>query len=168
MNQPKLLDVPPYQEKLGAGYCGPAVLKMILGYYGIEKSEDELAQLAGTTLYLGTSNEAIKQVLEQHGLTVEIKNNSTFEDIEQWLKKGVPVIVDWFSSALELTDTADGHYSVVVGLNATHIYIQDPETGGLRTFRRGDFMRVWFDFKGESITSWVDMIVRQLIAAYLP
>ena len=39
-----MLNVKPYREK--PEYCGPASLKMVLGYYGIEKTEDELANLA--------------------------------------------------------------------------------------------------------------------------
>lgn len=35
----KLLKIQPFQETLDRGYCGPAVLKMILIYYGIKKSQ---------------------------------------------------------------------------------------------------------------------------------
>ena len=40
-----LLDVKPFQETLNADMCGPASLKIVLEYYGVNKSEDELAQL---------------------------------------------------------------------------------------------------------------------------
>ena len=43
----KLLKVKSFQEKLGVSYCGPASLKMVLEYYGIEKTEKELARLSG-------------------------------------------------------------------------------------------------------------------------
>lgn len=59
-----LLPVKPCQETLHAGYCGPAVLKMVLDYYGIQKSEEELAKLAGTTQELGTDDKGMKQALE--------------------------------------------------------------------------------------------------------
>jgi ABC-type bacteriocin/lantibiotic exporter with double-glycine peptidase domain len=94
MNHPKLLDVKPLQEKLHAGYCGPAVLKMILSYYSIEKTEDELAELAGTTKGLGTDDNSLKRVLESFNLKVVIKNDSNFKDIQHWLNKDVPVIVE--------------------------------------------------------------------------
>ena len=60
---------------------------------------------------------------------------------------------------------ADGHYSVVVGLDDNFIYLQDPETGGLREISRDDFVKVWFDFSGEYIKA-DELIVRQLIAIY--
>lgn len=34
----------------------------------------------------------------------------------------------------------------------------------MRQIARDDFMKVWFDFTGEYINSWDEMIVRQLIA----
>lgn len=167
--QVKLLTVKPFQEKLNAGYCGPAVLKMMLAYYGIEKPEEKLAQLAGTNKETGTDDKALQRVLESFGLKVEIKNEASFEDIQGWLNKEVPVIVDWFTRGrADYPDSAvaDGHYSIVVGLDAEFIYLQDPEIGALRKLARSDFMKVWFDFRGEQITSWDDIILRQLIAVY--
>ena len=164
-----LLSVKPFQETLHAGYCGPAVLKMVLSYYGIEKTEQELAELAKTTQELGTDDMEIKRVLEDFGLKVVIQNESSFEDIKQWLDKKVPVIVDWFTRGrAEYGDSEvpDGHYSIVVGLDESHIYLQDPEIGDLRKIERNDFMKVWFDFKGEYIASWDDLVLRQLIAVY--
>ncbi len=100
---------------------------------------------------------------------MKVKNNASLSDIKEWLNKGVPVIVDWFTrgrSDYGDSEVADGHYSVVVGLDKNNIYLQDPEIGGLRKIKRDDFMRVWFDFKGDRITTWKDMIIRQYIAIY--
>lgn len=55
-------------------------------------------------------------------------------------------------------------YSVVVGLDDTYIHLQDPELGHLRKFTRPDFLRVWFDFPGDSLESPNDLVLRQLIA----
>ena len=148
--------------------CGPASLKMVFDYYGIDKSEEEIAKLAGTTDDLGTDDQGIKKAAEELGLKVEIKNNSTFEDIQGWLDKKVPVIVNWFTRGradYEDSEVADGHYSVVVGLDEEFIYIQDPEIGKLRKIEREDFMKVWFDFTGEYINP-DELIIRQLIAIY--
>lgn len=164
-----LLPVKPFQETLHASMCGPASLKMVLAYYGIEKSEQELAQLASTDPDLGTSAEGIKKAAERLGFTVEIKNNSTFEDIQAWLDKKVPVIVNWFTRGridYPESEVPDGHLSVVVGLDDEYIYLQDPEMGKLRQIARDDFMKVWFDFTGKYINSWNEMIIRQLIAIY--
>jgi len=116
-----------------------------------------------------TSDKDIKNIAESFGMKVEIKSQSTLEDILYWLDKKVPVIVDWFTrgrSDCSDSEVADGHYSIVVGLDSTFVYIQDPEIGSLRTLKIEDFMKVWFDFTGETINSWDEMIIRQLIAIY--
>lgn len=163
-----LLPVKPFQETLHQSMCGPASLKMVFDYYGIEKSEKEIAELAGTTEDLGTKDQGIKKVAESLGFQVEIKNESSFEDIQQWLDKKVPVIVNWFTRGridYPEEDVPDGHYSVVVCLDNDFIYLQDPEIGKLRKIQRNDFMKVWFDFKGEYIKQ-NELIMRQIIAVY--
>jgi len=163
-----LLDIKPFQETLNADMCGPASLKIVLDYYGINKTEKELAKIAGWKKGLGINDKGIKKAVERLDLKVVIKNNSSFKDIEKWLKKDVPVIVDWFTRGR--TDygdssTADGHYSVVMGLDDKFIYLQDPELGAMRKINRGDFMRVWFDFEGEYLKP-NELIIRQIIAIY--
>lgn len=151
------------------GYCGPAVLKMVLRYYGIEKSEKELAKLVGATKGGGTDDKAITRVLKKFGLTPKIKNNAHFSDIKKCLDKGIPVIVDWFTRGRkDYPDSAiaDGHYSIVVGLDVKFIYLQDPEIGKIRKLARDDFLRVWFDYRGEFLRSPKQMIIRQYIAVY--
>jgi ABC-type bacteriocin/lantibiotic exporter with double-glycine peptidase domain len=167
--QIELLPVKPFQETLRGGYCGPASLKMVLAYYGTEKDEEEIAVKCGRDPNFGTDDKCLKEAAEGYGFKAEIQNEASFEDVQNWLDKKVPVIVDWFTrgrSDYDDSEVADGHYSVVVGLDAENIYLQDPEIGKLRTVDRDDFMRVWFDFKGDHITLWDDMIIRQLIAIY--
>lgn len=164
-----MLDVKPFQETLHKDMCGPASLKILLSYFQIDKSEEELAKLCGVTKRLGTDDKSIRKAAEKLGFKVEIKNNSDFKDIQNWLDKGIPVIVNWFTkgrSDYSDSEVADGHYSVVTGLDKDNIYLQDPEIGKMRTINRDDFMAVWFDFTGERIESWKEVIVRQLIAIY--
>ncbi|OHA01594.1 MAG: hypothetical protein A3C12_00620 [Candidatus Sungbacteria bacterium RIFCSPHIGHO2_02_FULL_49_20] len=169
MNAENLLPVKSFQETLRGGYCGPANLKMVLGYWGINKSEEEVAIACNRDPELGTDEASLKKAAESYGLKVEIENNASFDSIQRWLDRRVPVIVNWFTrgrSDYGDEEVPDGHYSTVVGLDDTYIYLQDPEIGGLRKLERDDFMRVWFDFKPAHITSWDDMIIRQLIAMY--
>ena len=163
----ELLKLESFQETLHAGMCGPASLKIVLDYYGVDKSEQELATLTNTT-EIGTNAENIKHAAESLGFNVVIKNESSFSDIEEWLEKKVPVIVNWFTRGrLDYSDSevADGHYSVVAGLDTEHIYLQDPEIGKMRVLKREDFLRVWFDFSGEYVQP-DELIIRQLIAVY--
>jgi len=162
----KMLKIKPFQETLYASMCGPVSLKMVLGYRGVEKSEKELAKLCKVDKNLGVNDRDIKRVAEQLGFKVVIKNNSSFKDIEKWLDKKVPVIVDWFTKGRQEyfeSETADGHYSVVAGLDEKYIYLQDPEIGKIRKLKRDDFMRVWFDFEGGYIKKPNEIILRQII-----
>lgn len=164
----KFLKLKSFQETLGMSYCGPASFKIVLEYYGIEKSEKELAKMAGWNKELGVRDKGIKKTAEALGFKVKIKNNSNYQDIQKWLNKDVPVIVDWFTRGRgDYSDsaTADGHYSVVAGLDDKFIYLQDPEIGKIRKIKRSDFMRVWFDFKGQNIKK-NELIIRQIIAIY--
>ena len=159
------LDVKPFQETLHADMCGPASLKIVLDYYGLDKTEKELADLLVIVPGIGVDDMSIKRGAESLGFKVEIENESSFESIAKWLQKGVPVIVDWFTrgrSDYNDSEVADGHYSVVLGLDDEYIYLQDPETGGERKIEREDFMKVWFDFKGKYIKP-SELIVRQII-----
>ncbi len=158
--------VKPFQETLCQSMCGPASLKMVFDYYGIEKSEAEIAKMCHVDESLGTDAKTLKRVAEELGFKVAIKNHSTFENIQMWLDKKVPVIVNWFTRGRaddEDSKVADGHYSVVVGLDDEFIYIQDPEIGKLRKIEREDFMKVWFDFTGKYIDP-NELVIRQLIA----
>lgn len=164
-----LLPVKPFQETLHGGYCGPAVIKMVLNFYGIAKTEAEVAILSNRDEDLGISDRDIKRILEDFGLSVEIKNFASFEDIKTALDKGAPVIVDWITRGrydYDEEEVADGHYSVVVGLDEENIYLQDPEVGRVRKILKEDFIRVWFDFTSDHIESWEDMVIRQMIAVY--
>ena len=162
------LDIKPFQETLHADMCGPASLKIVMDYYAVNKSENELAQLTNLIPGIGVGDSDIIEAAQTLGFNTEIKNSSTFEDIEFWLNKGVPVIVDWFTrgrSDYNDSEVADGHYSVVTGLDDDYIYLQDPEIGKERKIGREDFMKVWFDFTGENIKS-EELVIRQLIAIY--
>jgi predicted double-glycine peptidase len=168
----QLLSVEPFQETLHANVCAPATLKMLLTYWklpGAEKSDLELAKEMGTDPSLGTSNEAFVETAMRFNLISEVKTDATFDDIAAWLEKKTPVVVDWFSPGRKDTtegEMPDGHYSIVVGLDSEQVYLQDPETGGLRTIPRAQFWRVWFDFTGDFITKPDDMVIRWMAAVF--
>jgi len=91
---------------------------------------------------LGVSDQGIKKAAESFGLNVEIQNESSFEDIKDWLDKKVLVIVSWFTRGRQgktESDVPDGHFSVVVGSDEEFIYLQDLEIGNIRKIKRDDF-----------------------------
>lgn len=163
----KLLPIKSFQETLFQGFCGPAVLKMVLEYYGIHETERRLAALAGTTRNLGTDLTGLKKALKKFGLRMVVRDNAGFDDLQKYLDRKIPVIVDWFTRGRKDysdSEIADGHYSIVVGLDKKFIYLQDPEIGKLRKIDKYDFLRVWFDYTGEYPRSKREFYIRRLIA----
>lgn len=153
-----MINIKPYRQK--PELCGPASLKMVLEYYGIENSEEKLADLANYIPSEGVNANGLLNAAKALGLEAFYKDSSEIKDIEFYvLKKKIPVIVDWFS-------TNDGHYSVVVDIDEENIYMQDPELGNLRTLDIETFKRVWFDFTGNYLKSKDDMIIRRMIVVY--
>lgn len=127
--------------------CGPASLKMVLDYHGIDVTEEELAVAMNHTYASGCTNEDIARAARAYGMLSMSTEYATFKDLEWSLNKGYPVIIDWFCG-----DIPDGHASVVVGLDDMYIYIQDPLYEEVRTLTREDFYRVWFDFRETPIS----------------
>lgn len=161
-----MLEIIPFKQSDGSR-CGPAVIKMILYYYGIDALEDEICKRCNHTYELGCDDLGMKQAFESYDLAVKIYNNSTLADLEYWIKHRVPVVVDWFSTASS-EETPNGHSSVVVNIDENNVYLMDPEIGKVRSISRDDFLRVWFDWKITSpyLTSLDDMILRQMIIVY--
>jgi len=162
-----MLDIHPYKQS-DDSLCGPSVIKMVLQYYGIIAAELDIAERCGHTYQFGCDDLGMKRALESYGMDVTIKNNCTFDDIQYWLSRQVPVIVDWFSSGYNVgvNDPPNGHSSIVIEMDNTYIYLLDPEFGGIRKMLRDDFMRCWFDWKNSPIIiNWEDMILRQIIVA---
>lgn len=133
-----MLHAPPHEQKTGFT-CGPGVLKIVLGYYGVKKSEREFRRLAGTTEE-GTSAEGLVKAAKECGFEGEIRDNATIRDLRRYIRKKIPVIVEWFCGT-------DGHYSVVVDINDRQVKLQDPLIGDIRTMTRAAFKRVWFGFE---------------------
>ena len=153
----KLLKLKSFRQS--PGLCGPASLKMVLEYYGIEKSEKELTRMCRATANSGVEAKPIVEVAKKLGLKAIIKDNSNLNDLKKLLAKKIPVIVDWFS-------TDDGHYSVVVGLDKKYIYLEDPELGRLNKIKREIFYRTWFDFTGNFIKKSSDVILRRILVIH--
>lgn len=152
-----MLNVKPHKQQ--PGLCGPASLKMVLEFFGVQISESRLAGLSGCTPARGVSAQKLVKAARRFGMKGIVKDSSTLADIRHFiLRKRIPVIVDWFS-------TNDGHYSVVVDITQTHIVLQDPEIGRKRTMDLRTFNRVWFDFPGDAIQK-KQLNIRRMIAIF--
>ncbi len=140
------------------GFCGPACLKMILDYYGCEKSEDDIAQVCGATRERGVSIDGIVKGCSYLGLHTKVIDNAQFGNISEYITQNIPVLVQWWS-------TDEGHWSLVAGLDEKNVYVQDPHYGTMRMFSRDWFYGVWFDFHKGSMKK-EDLILRRMVAVW--
>jgi len=149
---PNLLPVPDTRQSVDYS-CGAASLQAVLMYYGDEYMESSLMEMLGTTTN-GTNPKDIVRVAEDLGYTAELKENLTIEDLENSVKKGIPVIVDgqaWrdgddlnlpWSNVWE-----SGHYMVVIGTDKKNVYLEDPSMLGSRgIIPREEFLERWHDY----------------------
>lgn len=153
-----MLDVKPFRQR--SEFCGPACLKMVLEYYGVRKSEKELARLANYTKSKGASAENLLKAAKKLGFKGAIKDFAEIKDVREYvLRKKTPVIVPWFS-------VYEDHYSVVVDIGKDSIYLQDPELGHLRAMKVDRFKILWFDLQlgNKPLRSRDQVIIRRLIA----
>lgn len=161
-----MIDILPHKQS-DSSRCGPAVVKMILSYYGVDATEDAICKYCNHTYEKGCDDKGIVKAFKHFGLAAKIYNNSTLKDIEYWNNYHIPVIVDWFAGGVSMEDIPNGHSGIVVDIDRENIYILDPSTAKVLTISRDDFMRVWFDWRKDNhITSWKNMVIRQIIVPY--
>jgi len=140
--------------KQSKGYCGPASLKMVLSAYGINKSESYLAKITKSSRTEGCWEKDIVKAAKEFGLKGYVKQNSSIKELKQLVRKGFPVIVDWFSPE------EAGHYSVVVGFDKDKIFLADPHFGKVKKHKIEWFYERWFDVVGDKL------ILREIIVIF--
>lgn len=154
------IKVRPVGQKNGS--CGAASLKMVFDYWGITLSESKIARVAGTSEEKGTSIQGLIKASEHFGFKAIVKKNASLDDLRQYIKQEIPVIVDWF-----LED--DGHYSVVVDIDKNNIFLADPAMkkpflyGNIRKIPCKKFLGIWFDYLGDYPKTQEDMVLRMMV-----
>lgn len=153
----QFLKVPPYRQLPNT--CGPTSLRMVLEYYGIKKTNEELVKLTHCTQKDGATSEAIISVAKKFGLKAFQKDFCTLKDLKKWYKKGVPVIVDWF-------DETDGHYSPLLKIDNKNVWLMDPQIAKPHRIDLDTFKLIWFDFLGTMVKSKNDFVIRRIIVIH--
>jgi uncharacterized protein len=136
--------------------CGSAALQAVLQYYGVETREDHLMRELKTNPDAGTHPADIIRVAKQYGLTAALREGLKIEDLKAALDRGVPIIVaiqawrDELKSGVSWAGVwEDGHYVIVLGLDAANVYVEDPSLLGCRgIIPRAEFQDRWHDYEG--------------------
>lgn len=161
-----MISVSPIKQS-DSSRCGPTAVRMILAYYGVDATEDELCTRCGHTFEKGCTDQGMVKALKSYGLEAKIFNNCDLSDLEYWVRHHFPVIVDYFASGNSPEEVPDGHSGVVVDVDRENVYLIDPRIARQVSIDRKDFMQSWFDWRGTSyLQRWQDMVLRQLIVAY--
>lgn len=117
--------------------CGPTALQMAFNYFGLIKSEDDLAHILKTSSNHGTFHKKMIDTARQNGFYCYVNNNSTIHEINHYLKLGLPVIVHFTE-----TSENDTHYSIVYGVTTNSVLLNDPWNGKIHLSRK-NFMNRW-------------------------
>jgi len=149
-----LASVPDVRQSTGYT-CGVAALQAVLARWGTSEREDRLAARLRSTPEAGTHPVDIVRVAGEFGLSAELREGLTLADLETALAAGTSVIVDlqaWRDRTnvpwTEIWD--DGHYMVLLGLDAENLYFEDPSLLGVRgVIPRAEFVDRWHDYEGE-------------------
>jgi GH24 family phage-related lysozyme (muramidase) len=111
----------------GTGYreCFSSSCAMIARYHGKVKSDDEYnairAKYGDTTLA-----EAQLAALRSLGLQARYVSNCAPGLLEAELRQGRPVAVGWLHKGPAQSPSGGGHWSVIIGFDATHWILHDP------------------------------------------
>lgn len=132
------------------GLCGPAALKIILDYCNSNVSVNELAKLSETNNF-GTSPEKLCAAAATLGYRVFHRMHATLDDVESFLKAGLPVLVAYqeYEGRKPPKNPAidEGHYVVIYGSDDQEFLVSDPakQTGGYKRINKQFFFKHWYD-----------------------
>ena len=115
--------------------CGPACLRSIAKYFGVNKTEDDLIELCGADPD-GADPHDIVKVAKSLGLEAEFHNNFTAEKLKAEIDKGRPVIceIQAWGKPQNYDKLNDGHYVIAVGYDDEYIFFEDPSLKFIRGF----------------------------------
>lgn len=131
-----------FQKK--PGWCGPAVINIILKSVGIKKTQSQIAKKVFKEWY-GTSQGLLVAYLSKYFKKLNYKKNASISNIKKYLKNNYIVVVDWWDDLDDLP--ADGHYCIVLKLDHKFITLLDPSNSrnGKTKMSHFEFKNRWYD-----------------------
>lgn len=122
-------------------YCGPAVLAMVLQYWGRSMDQHQLARHWTPFPKGGLSGAQLKETAVKHGFKA-YSFAGNIKRVSKYLKKGIPVIAAVDSSG---PANSSNHFVVLAGWDPTRQewIVHDPAKGAYRRQRSRDFERRW-------------------------
>ncbi|MBU2616822.1 MAG: C39 family peptidase [Nanoarchaeota archaeon] len=130
--------------------CGAASMRMALEFFGIKKSEKQIAKLLNTNKVRGTWHKDFPLVAERFCLSYVDLRNATIRDLKTYHKKGFVIILCYF-----FPEKKFDHYSVLKKINERYVYFWDPLFGKNHKYPIKHFKKIWrSDPKYENEKHW--------------
>jgi len=134
------LKVPFYKQKT-IYYCGPACLQMVFGFFGLKKSQEEIAKQTKTNEKNGTLHKNMVNIILKNGFYCYVNNNSTLHEVKHLIDIGIPVIVNYLESSND-----EVHYAIITGYEKDYLILNDPWNGKDLKLTNNFFKARWFDY----------------------
>ena len=154
-NNPHLPQMPRVKQ-ISSYHCGPAVLKMLLGFHGVKAYQRDISTAAGIEHSIKTYGITIPQmaaVVQKLAPQFQFwyKADASLKDLQEIITvHSHPVGVEWQGVFEELADEDNGHYAVITHIDISDnvVMIADPfgrYAGTDRRFGVLEFERRWWD-----------------------
>ncbi len=128
----------PFRKQEKDHTCALASIRMVLEFYGVELTEEEISHVLSVSKETGAANHELVTTAQHHGFFTYVNENTTTREIKKFIKQGVPVIIDYLEP-----EEDEGHYAVAVDISAGKIVLQDPWFGPGFTLPLDEFVRRW-------------------------
>ncbi len=162
---PIVLEVPAISQYMPEfpeqrGWCAPAALAMLLGFWGISKEVVDVAEGVLDTAYDGTGNWAFNMAYAGSlGLRGTVAYLRDLAHAGKFIEAGIPIAVSISWSEGDLAhvpiEHSDGHIVVICGFeipigdSSTYVVVNDPAQSPPRTHYNLDgFARAWLGHGG--------------------
>ncbi len=120
--------------------CGPASIQMVVNYFKLPYSWEQIAKLSQYKKKDGLNNKDLVDTLQKLGLSVQEKASAKWADLIRFNKSDKVILVSWMMLGYM------GHFSVVEKVNKDSIELADPHTGKITKMKKIMFMRLWMDY----------------------
>ena len=170
-----ILKVPWYPQSEIDWKCFVCSLKMCLEYFKNEYSNDTVRQsipnldienlmdITHTRKNTGTPVEGLCKKLQKAGLPFNFQlKSSSFDELEERIDAGLPVIVIYNGSYLKDERRGPSHAGVVIGINDDDIILNNPWFGATYKTDRFKFERAWeLEYNQVLIMDPIDIQIQQ-------
>ncbi|KKS98123.1 MAG: hypothetical protein UV73_C0003G0065 [Candidatus Gottesmanbacteria bacterium GW2011_GWA2_43_14] len=134
--------------------CGPASLSMLLSYFEITVSQEELGRKLRPFQHPQGNNDdksvtlaELAKEAENYGLTAYHRPNGNPQILQQFIAEGIPVVIrTWLKEGEDI-----GHYRLIRGYDlSTRVFIQDDSLQNKNlSFSFTDLVKIWEPFNYE-------------------